>query len=224
MEEQVRPDEISPEDWAATPPSVRALVHRLLVTIEQYEPRLVLLEARLNQTSQNSSKPPSSDPPSAPPKLTKTPRSKPRKQGAQAGHLPHERPLLPEDQVHEVVTVRPSCCKECHEPLADSLRPAVLPQRHQVWELPELESLVTEYQLHTLCCPGCGDLVTAQRPPDIPPGAFGPRVVALIALLHSRYRISNRELVSLLEMVWHLPLSLGSVDKPPRREQWAGIR
>jgi hypothetical protein len=29
---------------------------------------------------------------------------------------------------------------------------------------------------------------------DVPPGAFGPRVVALIALLHGRYRISNCEI------------------------------
>jgi transposase len=36
-------------------------------------------------------------------------------------------------------------------------------------------------------------------------------VVALIALLHGRYRISNRELVVLLQMVWALPISLGSV-------------
>lgn len=35
--------------------------------------------------------------------------------------------------------------------------------------------------------------------------------MALIALLHGRYRISNRELVALLQMVWLLPISLGSV-------------
>ena len=45
----------------------------------------------------------------------------------------------------------------------------------------------------------------------VPPGAFGPRVVALIALLHGRYRSSNRELVGLLELVWLMPVSLGSV-------------
>jgi transposase len=207
MEEQTRPEEISPEDWLATPPGVRAFILSLLSLREQVN----LLAARLNQTSQNSSQPPSSDPPSAPPKPAKTSRGKPRTQGAQAGHPPHERPLFPEDQVQHIVAVRPSCCPQCHEPLADSLRPVVLPQRQQVWELPEVEPVVTAYQLHTLCCPGCGDLVTAERPQNVPPGAFGPRVVALIALLHDRYRISNRELVSLLEMVWRLPISLGSV-------------
>ncbi|NTU78011.1 MAG: transposase [Chloroflexales bacterium] len=70
---------------------------------------------------------------------------------------------------------------------------------------------VTEYQYLTVCCRGCGELVTATRAHDVPPGAFGPRVVALIALLHGRYRISDRELVVLLQMVWALPISLGSV-------------
>ncbi|RRR66872.1 MAG: IS66 family transposase [Candidatus Viridilinea halotolerans] len=43
------------------------------------------------------------------------------------------------------------------------------------------------------------------------PGAFGPRLVALIALLHGRYRLSDRELVDLVQMVWQLPISVGSV-------------
>ncbi|GAB4433709.1 MAG: hypothetical protein OHK0015_22740 [Chloroflexi bacterium OHK40] len=55
MDEYARPEEISPEDWAATPPAVRALVQRLLAVVAQYEPRLAALEARLKQTSQNSS-------------------------------------------------------------------------------------------------------------------------------------------------------------------------
>ncbi|GAB4433707.1 MAG: hypothetical protein OHK0015_22730 [Chloroflexi bacterium OHK40] len=113
--------------------------------------------------------------------------------------------------MQQVVAVRPDCCPQCHEPLGPSLTPVCLPQRQQVWELPAVAPVVTEYQLHTLCCPGCGDRVTAERPLSAPPGAFGLRVVALIALLHGRYRISNRELVTLLQMVWQLPISLGSV-------------
>ena len=56
MPDQAPPTGISEEDWAATPLAVRALVMELLQ-------RVAKLEARLNQTSRNSSKPPSSDPP-----------------------------------------------------------------------------------------------------------------------------------------------------------------
>jgi transposase len=119
--------------------------------------------------------------------------------------------LLPEDQVQQVVAVLPTCCPQCQEPIPATMRPVCLPQRQQVWEVPESHPHVTEYQYHTVHCPSCRALVTAPRPVDVPPGAFGPRVVALIALLHGRYRLSQREVVSLLTMVWHLPISVGSV-------------
>ena len=70
---------------------------------------------------------------------------------------------------------------------------------------------ITAHHYHTVCCPACGDLVTAQRPDDLPPGAFGPRTAAVASLLHGRYRISQREVGALLEDLFALPLSVGSV-------------
>lgn len=204
MDEPQRPAELSEEAWQATPPEARQFIALLLA-------RLAALEARLNQNSTNSSKPPSSDPPSAPSRPVKTPRGTPKKQGGQPGHPDQQRELLPEKQVDKIVQVHPTCCPGCQAMLPASLPSVCLPQRQQVWELPEVKPTVTEYQYRTVCCPDCHDLVTAPRPLDLPPGAFGPRVVALIALLHGRFRISNRELVLLLEMVWLLPISLGSV-------------
>src|ERR1700756_882296 len=81
---------ISAADWAATPVAVRVLVVELLQ-------RLARLEARLNQTSQNSSKPPSSDPPHARPRRLK--ESTGRKTGGQPGHTGHSRQLKPEREV-----------------------------------------------------------------------------------------------------------------------------
>ncbi len=51
----------------------------------------------------------------------------------------------------------------------------------------------------------------AERPPEVPPGSFGPHLVALVALLHGRYRMSTRELTLLLDDLWHVPISLGSI-------------
>ena len=70
---------------------------------------------------------------------------------------------------------------------------------------------ITAHHYHTLCCRSCGDLITADRPADVPPGNFGPRVAASVALLHGRYRISDREIPQLLYDFFKLPLSLGSV-------------
>ena len=204
MDEPSRPAEISEQAWQATPLEVR---HFLAVVVA----KLAAVEARLNQTSQNSSKPPSSDPPSAPPRPSKTPRGKPKPKGAQPGHPDQQRELLPSAEVTRVVELRPVCCPACQQDLPPSVPTVGPPRRQQVWELPPVEPEITEYRYHNLCCPSCQTWVSAPRPDDVPPGAFGPRVVALVALLHGRYRLSNRELVSLLEMVWLLPVSLGSI-------------
>lgn len=204
MDEPQRPVELSEDAWQATPPEVRQFL-ALLVT------KLAVLEARLNQHSQNSSKPPSSDPPSAPPRPAKTPRGKPKTKGAQPGHPDQQRDRIPTSEVSQVVPVRPTRCPACQHPLPDDLRSVGLARRQQVWEIPLAPPEVTEYQYHTLVCPCCEAWVPAERPADVPPGAFGPRLVALIALLHGRYRLSNRELGDLLELVWQIPISVGSV-------------
>jgi transposase len=60
-------------------------------------------------------------------------------------------------------------------------------------------------------CPTCEQLVRAPRPPDVPPGAFGLRLTSLIGLLNGRYRLSKREVVSLLAEAYGVEVSLGSV-------------
>src|SRR3954454_22356773 len=67
------------------------------------------LEARLGQTSANSSRPPSSDPPQTAAR-PKVPRSG-RKHGGQPGHRGAFRALLPVKQVDEVTVVVPEHCR-----------------------------------------------------------------------------------------------------------------
>jgi transposase len=203
MDEHLQPPaEIAAEDWAATPASVRALV---LVLLD----RLRDLEARLNQHSANSSKPPSSDPPSAPPRPTKTPRGRPR--GGQVGHVGATRPLIPPEQVDEIVPLYPDTCPRCQTALAPTL-PEVLPLvRTQVWDIPPIQPSITEYQQHTLVCPTCQSRIQAPLPSHAPPTTFGPHATALAGLLHGRYRLSERETADFLAAVCGLPISLGSI-------------
>jgi transposase len=80
-----------------------------------------------------------------------------------------------------------------------------------VWELPVVRPQITAHHYHTVCCPGCGALVTAGRPADVPPGAFGPRSAAAVTILRGDYHLSDRNLARLLADFFGLPLSLGSV-------------
>ena len=80
MNDMPPPAGITPDDWAATPLAVRQFIGVLLHVLTQQQQQLAdqqqqllqlqaqsaALEARLNQHSQNSSKPRSSDPPCAP--------------------------------------------------------------------------------------------------------------------------------------------------------------
>lgn len=208
MNEVTPPLGIAPADWDATPPAVRTVVLALLDQVQTLQARVTDLEARLSQYSGNSSRPPSSDPPGAPPRPHRTPSG--RKRGGQPGHAGHQRDLLPPRQVDELIVHRPTACPHCQTALPYDL-PASEILRQQVWEVPPLHPHVTEHQFPTVTCPHCQATVRAPRPPEMPPGSFGPQVVALVALLHGRYRLSTREVALLLDDLWHIPLSVGSV-------------
>jgi transposase len=90
------------------------------------------------------------------------------------------------------------------------------PYRHQVTELPPIKPVVTEYQLHRLICPACGMLTRADLPLGVPPGGFGPRVQAIVALCTGAYRLSKRTTQEVMADLFGLPMSLGTI---PQLEQ-----
>lgn len=207
---------ISPEDWGQTPESVRLALLSLFDILQAQQGQLRdlqtlvrELQARVGQTSRNSSKPPSSDPPSARPQAPRTPRG--RKAGGQPGHDGHHRPLVPPEQVDETIEIRPEACPHCQASLAPTLPDAAPLRCTQKWELPPIVPIITEYRQHTLCCPQCRELVTAPLPPDAPPGAFGPRATALMGLLRSHFHASLAAVEEFCTDVCHLPISSGSI-------------
>jgi transposase len=167
----------------------------------------VLLE-KLGQNSSNSHKPPSSDPPGAGPQ--RKPRGKKGKRGGQRGHRGAFRELLPASQVNEVRNLFPSQCENCWAPLPEALDPEAL--RYQVTEVPLIRPHTTEYRRHEVRC-ACGHRTRALHDPaTIPTSRFGPRLVALVALLTGVYHISRRRTGELLEDVLGVRLSLGAIS------------
>jgi transposase len=213
---------IPPKDWAKTPESVRLALLSLLdiaqaqsTQIKDLQTRMRHLEAKLGQTSRNSSKPPSSDPPSAPPKPPRVSRG--RGAGGQIGLAGQQRPLIPPDQVDDPVELLPQQCPHSQSIFPPQLPTFGEPRRTQVWELPEIRPHITEYRQHTRCCPECRQLVMAELPADVPPGAFGPRATALMAVLRGEYRLSLDDTTDFLAQVCHLPISSGCIVTSCRR-------
>jgi len=190
---------ISEEDWNATPVVVRVVVLELLQRVAQ-------LEARLNQTSRNSSKPPSSDPPQAKPRAAKEPTG--RKPGGQPGHEGHGRKLKPESEVDQIIDVRPEQCGQCGTLL---LGEDAEPERHQVTEIPRLTPVVTEYRRHCLWCVACGAWTPAVWPTTMPTGSFGPRVHATVGYLTGRVGVSQREVHDIFMTLYQMEVSVGGV-------------
>jgi transposase len=178
---------------------VRVLVMELLR-------RLAEVEARLNQTSRNSSKPPSSDPPQAKPRAAKAPTG--RKSGGQPGHEGHSRQLKPESEVDQLIDVRPERCGQCGTLL---LGEDAEPERHQVTELPRITPVVTEYRRHCLWCVACGARTQAAWPATMPTGSFGPRVQAIVGYLTGRIGASQREVQDIFATLYQTEVSVGGV-------------
>ena len=199
---------ITPEQLAALPPEFRAI---LQAVVDHYEERIAKLQAELDQLKKNprnSSLPPSSEHPHAKPPAEK-PKSN-KKRGGQPGHERRERALIPSAQCQLVVPLKPRKCRRCGEQLCGE---DVQPLRHQVWELPEIKPLVTEYQRHRLACACCGETTCAPLPAGVPQGQAGPRLVALVALLMGCFRQSKSRVAMFLEQVLGQPCSTGWVVK-----------
>ena len=206
------PAALSSDLWERIPPEAQAYIRALESRLSALEARVQTLQAqnralqeRLHQNSRNSSRPPSSDPPQRP--RPRRPRGQ-RRRGGQPGHPGHTRTLLPVEEVDEVVVLKPDRCSGCHALLWGD-DPA--PFRHQVIEMPPLKPVITEYQWHQLTCSECGEVTRAPWPEGVPSGTYGPRVQATVALYTGAYRLSKRTTQQMMEEVFGVPMSVGTI-------------
>jgi transposase len=177
-----------------------------MVIVEKQAARIMQLEEQVRRSSRNSSRPPSSDGPAAPARPSKAPSG--RKPGGQPGHERHDREPVAPEKVSKIVTCVPQRCEQCGGRLRGQ---DPEPHRHQVFELPRVEPLVTEYQQHSLDCVECGHTTRGKLPIGVPTGAFGPSVVAVVAVLMGIFRLSKRMVPDLLEDLFGLTMSEGAV-------------
>ena len=130
-----RPATLPPDIWARTPPAAQAYMRALEARVAALEGMMQALQVQLKQSSRNSSRPPSSDLP--PSMRLRRPRSH-RRRGGQPGHPGHTRTLVPVEDVHEVVVLKPAQCPHCQTPFS---RDDPTPWRHQVMEIPPIRPM-----------------------------------------------------------------------------------
>jgi len=202
------PPEKGQTDLPETVPACHDMILDLLRSQNQLMDRLNALEERVNLNSRNSSKPPSSDGPTTPPR----PRPKSGKRaGGQPGHKGTHREMLAEDQVHHRLECPPpNRCEGCGAQVEVDADKAI---RHQVFDLPRIDPVVTEYvRLRGICC-GCGRKHHGALPAGVPSGQLGPRALALVGTLAGQFHLTQRKVQAVLSHIMGIRFSLGTVSQ-----------
>jgi transposase len=202
--------------WEQTPLVLRHMVQHLLevvqqqqITIQHLEARIQTLEsqvaeleARRQQRSRNSDRPPSSDPPYEKRPVRSGGKGRP---GAKRGHSGHRQALLAPT---EVIQVKPDPCA-CGQREFHLMTPYYT---HQQIELPEIRMAVRHVVLHETRCPRCGRLLKAELPAKYRYG-YGPRFTALIGELSGPQRGSRSAVQEFCTSVLGVPISRGAIQR-----------
>ena len=206
-------ESISREEWAQVPDSVCKLIEELVRRIDNIEQNMAalrgeneLLKEQVARTSANSSQPPSKN------RLDFKPNRKEisgKKRGGQIGHIGHERKLYPVEMCQEVIDHYPEKCSKCGSEVKESNSQIY---RHQVVEVPPVKPIVIEHRFHQMTCTCCGKENQAPLMAEIiGKGGYGSRVAAYIGLFSSQYRQSYRQIERIMQAVFGLHMSLGTI-------------
>jgi transposase len=169
------------------------------------------LTAKLGRNASNSSTPPSANPLGAPKPVVK--KKTGRKRGAQPGHPPHLKQLLPPARLKDTVVFVPERCHTCAALLpASSSADDPPPTRHQVIDLPANPVEVVEFQGQARRCPCCGDVTHAPIPREHLQHSVGPRLSSAFSFLTGCQGMSKRGVEEFADVVLGAPISLGTVS------------
>lgn len=202
------PAPTTPENKPAKPQTLaqcHEVIDMLGQELAQLREQVAWLQERVKLDSRNSSKPPSSDVGS-----TGRPRqASGRKRGAQPGHKGTYRALLDEGEVDAVHECPPPEVCECGGPIEPGRA-----LRHQVTDLAQaVRAEVQEYRLYRGVCGHCRKTHESGLPAGVPRGQIGPRALALIGALGTKYHLTQDKIRTLLGEVLGVRFSLGAISQ-----------
>lgn len=180
-------------------------------TIEELTSKVEELEARLNQNSTNSSKPPSSDGLSKP--ATKSLRQKSgKKPGGQKGHKGSG--LKIDREPDEVVVVQPTTCPECGESLHDT--PTSHADTRYVYDI-QIRIILRKYDIEKAQCPCCSTTVVGETPAECKGSVnYGNGIRTLAVILTNYANVSIDKTHKILSDLIGLPISTGTINNIER--------
>jgi len=169
--------------------------------LKQALDRIAELEEKLKLNSKNSSKPPSTDQKA---NTEKPPPKKPRK-----GHPGVCRTPYPPSRIDNHIKCIRETCPHCG--LTD-LQESILPPDYlQQVDLPEIRAIITQYALIKYQCQKCHKHSLGKLPKEISPSTFGPKLAALLSLLTGVFHLAKREAKQLIQDLYHIDISIGSI-------------
>lgn len=207
-------EQISDSEWVETPESVkRYLLGRIEQLERQYEElkaENAMLREQLRRNSQNSSKPPSQDQGNRFKPKAKQEKEKKKPRGGQLGHEGHEGKFYPLEACETVTEHYPERCINCGGRLQGK---DPEPYRVQQVEIPPVVPVVREHRFHALKCACCGVRTRAWDEVIINGCRYGERIVSTVGLLSGQYRQSHRMVQGLLDQLFGVELSTGSINQ-----------
>jgi len=173
----------------------------------EFDARLTKLEEKLAMNSTNSSKPPSTDN-----KLTKSKESSSfksnNKRGAQVGHKGKNLKISETpDIVNKLI---PHNCKHCNHSLdtAESIRV----EKRQVYDLPNIEINITEYQSHTKICQKCKTVNKPSFPSSVNATTqYGDNIKSFASYCNTYQMMPYERICELIEDLISHKISAGAI-------------
>jgi len=160
---------------ASKPEAIVVYIKSLESQIKELSERLQALEARINQNSRNSSKPPSTDFIKEKHDPRNRRKKSDRKPGGQEGHPGTTLDLVinPDQEIEHSL----HCCEECGYTL-ENIEVETYEIR-QVFDVPPVNLIVTEHKSQIKTCPYCGKLNKAVFPESVNyPVQYGSNILA----------------------------------------------
>ncbi len=164
------------------------------------------LKERLGLNSKNSSLPSSRE-------LYKIKKDKPKSDRNVGGQVGHKGSFRAKMDADEVIKVKLSSTCECGGGIAICKGPYI----HQKVDLPEIKPYVVEYQMEHGRCRRCGKRRSSKLPEGVTSDTFGPRVKSIIAAFSGFYKNSKREIASVVNDIFNLNISVGSISNSEHR-------